>query len=120
MSTIITHSTGMITPEVIDGFQSSREARSIVHTILGRPDPDITYRPASLRKGTLTLVFATGAAAIAAEAVLVLPEVFTLSDTDVAQVAMSFVVADGDVVTALDKSTRRAWTVTIPFQEVTP
>lgn len=118
MSTIITHAGGTITPEVVNGFASSRQARSIVHTILGRPDPDITFRPAGLRKGELTLVFETGAEAAAAEAVLVVPQVFGLNDPDVPQVSMSFVVADGEIQNALDLETQRVWIVRVPFQEV--
>lgn len=120
MTTIITFSGGEITPEVVNGFEASRAARSIVHTILGRADPDITLRPAGLRKGTLTLVFATGAAAASAEAALVVPRVFTLVDPDVPNVSMAFVVADGDVETSLDMDTQIVWIVRVPFQEVTP
>ncbi|WP_157540754.1 hypothetical protein [Microbacterium sp. XT11] len=120
MSTVIVHSAGTITPKVVQGFESARAARTIVHTILGRADPDITYRPAALRSGTLTLVFANGADAAAAEAVLVMPQTFTLSDTAVPQVAMKFVVAGGDVVRTLDDGTRTVWTVKIPFREVAP
>lgn len=120
MTTTITHSSGVIAPEVVHGFQATRDARSIVHTILGREDPDITFRPASLRKGTLTLVFPTGAAASAAEAILVTGQVFTIQDSTVAEVGMSFVVADGSVTRSLDGGTRVVWTVAVPFQEVAP
>lgn len=118
MSTIITHSGGAITPTIINGFSASRPVRTLVHTILGRSDPDVTYRPAGLRKGELTLVFATGAEAAAAEAALIVPQVLTLSDPAVPEVAMSFVVADGEVGTTLDLGTRRVWIVSVPFQEV--
>lgn len=120
MSTIITYSGGKIAPEVVNGFEASRSARSLVHTILGRPDPDITFRPAGLRKGTLSLVFANGAAAASAEAALVVPRVFTLVDADVPNVGMSFVVAEGDVESALDLDTQTVWIVRVPFHEVTP
>lgn len=118
VSTGITHTGGTITPEVVNGFEASRAARTIVHTILGRSDPDITYRPAGLRKGELSLVFGTGAEAAAAEAILVTPQIFTLSDPDVPEVAMSFVVADGDITRALDLETQSVWIVGVPFQEV--
>lgn len=120
MSTIITHSTGVITPEVVNGFESSRDIRTIVHTILGRPDPDITLRPAGLQSGTLTLVFSTGAAAISAETALLFPQVLVLSDPDVPQVGMSFVVGpEGQASTrSLDLDTRKVWLVDLPFQEV--
>lgn len=118
MATVITHSAGVITPEVVDGYEATSEARTIVHTILGREDPDITLRPPGLRTGALTLVFATGAAAASAEAVLRFPQVLELSDTDAPNVAMSFVVATGDIAPKLDPETRRVWTLTVPFQEV--
>lgn len=121
VSTIITHNTGVITPEVVNGYDAAREARTIVHTILGRPDPDITLRPAGLRSGTLTLVFATGAAAASAEAALLFPQVLVLSDPDVPQVAMSFVVGpEGQASTrSLDLDTQTVWLLELPFQEVT-
>lgn len=118
MSTTITHADGAIVPAVVNGFESARPARTLVHTILGRPDPDITYRPAGLRKGELLLVFESGAESAAAEAILVSAQVFTLSDPDVPQVAMPFVVANGEVSSALDLDTQTVWVLRVPFQEV--
>lgn len=119
MASVIIHSTGTITPEAIDGFEASRRVRTIVHDILGRSDPDVTFRPAGLRAGKLTLVFADGAAAADAEATLRLTQVFTLTNPDVPQVGMSFVVADGEITMSINE-TRKSWTVEVPFQEVTP
>lgn len=119
MASTITHSTGTLTPAVVDGWQMSREARSRVHTILGRSAPDVTLRPAGMRKGTLRCVFATEAAASAAEAVFAIPQVLTFADSDRPTLAGSFVVADGDIELELDDSTRNTWIVTVPFQEVT-
>lgn len=118
MSTTITHSTGTITPTSMPEWESEAPARSIVHTILNRPDPDITKRPTGLRRGTLTLVFATGAAAYAARAILAVPQVLTLANSDVPQVGMKFVVADGDISDVYGQA--KEWTLTVPFQEVTP
>lgn len=118
MATVITHSTGVITPEVVNGFESERETRTIVHTIIGREDPDITLRPAGLRTGTLTLVFATGAQATAAEIVLSFPQLLALADPDVPEVAMSFVVPPGRLAAKLDPESRRTWLLEVPFQEV--
>lgn len=119
MSTVITYAGGTIAPEVVNGFEARRPTRTLVHTILGRPDPDITYRPAGLRTGDLSLVFATGAQAAAAEAALtVVPRVFTLTDPDVPEVAMTFVLAPGEIGTSLDLETQEVWIVSFPFQEV--
>lgn len=118
MSTTITHSGGVIAPAAMRGWSASAEVRSIVHTILGRPDPDITRRPTGLRRGTLTLVFGTGAAAYAARAVLATPQRLTLANSVVAQVAMTFVVAGGELGDVLGDAGE--WTLSVPFQEVSP
>ncbi|NYF29232.1 MULTISPECIES: hypothetical protein [unclassified Microbacterium] len=116
--TTITHASGTIVPTVVDGYEASSEARSIVHTVMGRTDPDITLRPAGMRTGTLSLVFATRAAAWAAFAILRVPQVLTLTDPDVPEVGMSFVVAGGSISMGLDDETRSVWTVSVPFHEV--
>jgi len=116
--TTITHASGTIVPAVVDGYEASIEARSIVHVILGRADPDITMRPAGLRTGTLSLVFDSRAEAWAAVAALSIPQVLTLTDADVPEVGMSFVVAGGALEPRLDDETRSVWTVAVPFQEV--
>lgn len=118
--TTITHSTGTITPEVVNGFTASREPGNIVHTVLGSSTPDVSLRPSALRAGTLELVFATAAAATAAEAVMALPQVLTITDPDVAEVGMDFVVAGGATEITLDDQTRSVWVLRVPFQEVSP
>lgn len=118
MASTISHSGGIITPAVVDGWRMSREARTRVHTILGRSEPDVTFRPAGLRKGVLRCVFATEADARAADAVFATPQVLVFGDSDRPTLAGSFVVADGDIEVELDDVTRNAWIVTVPFQEV--
>lgn len=117
--TTITHSTGVITPLVVDGYEAGREARTVVHSILGRSNPDVTLRATSLRTGELVCVFGDRAAAFAAFAALVSPQVLTIEDPDVSEVGMSFVVAEGEVAIALDDALRSKWLVTVPFVEVT-
>ena len=55
--------------------------------------------------------------AFAAEALLASKATFTLTDTDVTEVGMSF-VTDGDVTVELDDATRDAWIVSVDFQQV--
>lgn len=117
--TSITHSAGVIVPVTVDGYSASRSPRTLLHPILGRAGDDVTFRPAGLRKGTLTLVFATEATAHSAFGVLLTPQVFTLSDPDV-DIAMSFVVAEDDVRLSLDPETRTVWLIELPFREVSP
>lgn len=117
MSTIIVHSGGAITPTIVDGYKAARSPRTLVHPILGREDDDVTFRPASLRKGTLTLVFALEADAWAAVNVLATPQVLTLTDSDIS-IGMEFVVTESEIEPELDDGTRVVWTVTFPFHEV--
>ncbi|MEV4738539.1 MULTISPECIES: hypothetical protein [unclassified Microbacterium] len=115
--TTITHATGVITPTIVDGYTAARSPRTIMHPILGRDADDVTLRPASLRRGSLTLVFALEVDARAAVTALTTPQVLTLADPDVS-IGMSFVVAEDDVTLELDDETRDAWIVTTPFREV--
>ncbi|KNY06868.1 hypothetical protein [Microbacterium sp. GCS4] len=118
--TTITHSAGVITPTIVDGYRASRAARTIVHRIIGRPDPDVSYRPASLRSGQLTCVFAVEADAHAAEAVFSVPQPLTLNDTDVS-IGMTFIVPEGgSIEVELDDETRDVWLVRVDFEEVVP
>lgn len=119
MSTEIAHSGGTISPVAMSGYEPSFEVRTIVHTILGREDPDITFRPAGLRSGTLPLEFASEVDAWAAIAVFRTPQVLTLANSNVPSMNMTFVVAAGEIRPELD-TTRTRWTLYVPFQEVTP
>jgi hypothetical protein len=116
VSTTVIHAGGVISPSAMRGWDARADARSIVHTVLGRTDPDITARPTGLRKGTLTLVFTTGAEAYAARAVLAVTQPLTLSNSEIAEVAMSFVVAGGELGDVLGAA--GDWTIEVPFQEV--
>ena len=119
MASTITHTTGVITPRVVEGYQASREARTVIHDILNRSNPDVTLRAPGPRRGSLKCIFATEAEAVAAYGVLSVPQLLQLSDGTVPSVSMSFVVADGDLAVSLDPETRVVWIVDVPFVEVT-
>ena len=117
--TTITHDATTITPLTVDGYDTVRASRNIIHAIIGRPDPDVTLQPANLRTGTLRLVFATATAAFAAANLHALAGRFVLADTDIPQANMTYVLA-GSIESILDDETRTAWIVTVDYQEVTP
>lgn len=116
MGATITHSAGTIVPTSLSKWQAEAEANTIVHDILNRSEPDVTFRAVGLRRGTLTMSFASGADAYAARAVLVLPQVFALVHDVVAQVSMRFVVAGGAISDVLGEAGE--WSLTVPFVEV--
>lgn len=121
MTSTITSAGGNVTPTLIDGYQAEREARNILHEIINRSDPDVTFRAPGLRRGAFTCVFASQTDAVAAYGILSLPQSFTIADSDVPSIGMTFVVPDGETIKiALDTTTRRTWIITVPFAEVLP
>lgn len=118
MGATITHSTGEINPLAMPEWNESSEANTIMHPILGREDDDVTFRPFGMRRGTFTFVFATGAEAYAARAILRTGQRFELEHSTVPAIAMVFVVADGSLGVRLGRAGE--WWVTIPFREVKP
>lgn len=118
MGAMITHNTGSITPTALTQWSSTAEPRSVMHPILGRADDDVTFRPASLRRGVLHLVFADADAAYLAREALLVPQRLALTHTTVAVVAMTFVVAEGEVSDVLAESSQ--WSIDVPFREVLP
>jgi hypothetical protein len=115
---IITHGAETYSPAAVTGYAEDSESASIVHVILGRPDPDITQRPALLRSGTLTLVFSTEADSAEAFHGHRETGTFAIIAPDFETVEMTYVVAGGRITRRRERSGE--WIVSVPFQEVTP
>lgn len=106
-----------ITPAAIDGYQAARESGTVLHPVVGRESPDVTLAPASLRAGTLVLVFPDRDSAAVAFDAFAQPVAFTLT-TATPSFDMYFVVTD--LVRATLGSTRVEVVLEVPFQEVAP
>jgi hypothetical protein len=115
---LITAGSTTLAPDVVSELSTQRESRSNVHVVLGRPDPDITLRPASLRTGRLQMVFADEAESLTAEQLHSSGVVLALASPERPSLDMSYIVT-GRVERDQD-TTRTAWTVTVEYQEVTP
>ncbi len=116
MSTTISNGDDTLTPALVNGWEATREARTIVHDILGTNEPAVTLRPHKLRSGTLEIVVGTDAVLAAAlDGMLSAGDVLTLASTE-QPVGMAF-VASGDVKLSLD-DTRMVWLIEVDFQEV--
>ena len=119
MATTISNGTDTLTPELIDGWKPTREARTIVHAILGSNQGAVTLRPHALRSGTLAIVVGTDASLAAAiEGMLCSGDVLTLADNDQPLVGMSFVISGRVEGPRLDDDTREVWLIDADFQEV--
>jgi len=119
MSTYITAGAVTITPRLVLGYESTREAGNVLHPILGRAAPAVTYRPAQLRTGRMELLFVDEATAVAAEDALAVAESCTLASDVRASIIMTFVLS-GTLTRTLDDATRDAWTVAFDWTEVAP
>ncbi|MDR7113880.1 hypothetical protein J2X03_003782 [Microbacterium trichothecenolyticum] len=145
MTTIITHPGGTIYPTLISGYESEQDSGNIEHRIPGRPNPDYSLRPATLRAGTLSLVFRNAGtesviyvldedgyvvpigvpsstaeeASLAAADAHAAGEVLTLANAERASVLMTYILRDGGRLRRrLDPQTRSVWLVDVDFQEV--
>lgn len=118
MGASITHSAGQIIPVSMPQWFESSTANTIMHPILGREDDDATFRPFGMRRGTFTFVFSTGSAAYAARTILRTSQRFAFAHSDIPEIGMTFIVADGDL--GVEQGSAGEWTVTIPFREVKP
>ncbi|WP_419817000.1 hypothetical protein [Glaciibacter flavus] len=97
-------------------YSATYDPTTILHPQLHGASFNVTYLPVRDRAGKLTLLFATSADAWAAVALLRTAYNFTWT-SDVTGLSMTFVVAGGDLQPILS-DTRKAWTVDVPYQEV--
>lgn len=118
MATLITSGTDTITPDLVLGYDAERESGNIIHPILGSENPDVTFRPARLRTGTLELLFHDEAEAVAAVHILAIAEVCAVVSDEREAVVMTFVLA-GRLGHTLEDQTRDMWIVRVGYQEVT-
>lgn len=143
MASIITHSGGSIYPTAIENYETDSTSGNIAQPVAGRAGNDYSLRPASLRIGTLTLVFAGGtlasrefildehgyiapvdipaqngeAASAEAEAAHRQPQVFTLN-TPLSTAQMRYVVREGGRIKRTLNASTGSWRLLIDFEEV--
>lgn len=103
-------------PLVVNGWQEGATGRNIVNPIIGG-GIDVTLQEASLRQGAFELVYQDEDEAAYAFAMHQRPSTFTITDSDRASMAMTYVV-DGQISRALDDETREFWIVRVEYQEV--
>lgn len=115
----ISSGTLSFTPEMITTWGVSQDSRNVVHTIIGRTDPDITLKPSATRTGTLEMLFTSASSAETARGILANGTVFTISDSETWLNGFDFVMS-GSISTSLEDSTRNVWIITADFAEVIP
>lgn len=115
----ISDGTTTITPDLVLGpYSASQASRNVFHDILGRPDPDVSLAPASLRRGTLQALFVDEGTADAARDMLAAASIYTYVEPDSPTMGMRFAL-DGDLsVSLLTDDDSYVWTLSIPYREV--
>lgn len=110
---------GAIVPQMMLTWASDRTAGNRIHQPIGGGFPDATLWPASPRKGRLTFLFTNRADALAAELAHADVGVFTLTDDDLPELGMQYVLQEsGSISLTLDPETRRNWLLAIDFIQV--
>ncbi|CAI9386090.1 hypothetical protein [Microbacterium sp. T2.11-28] len=117
MTTITAVTSGnTTTPLAVDGYEAERESRNIIHDLLSG-NVAVTLISPRPRAGTLQLMYTAHSDAFAAFNLHAEETVFTITNPDVTNVGMSYVVRDGIGIRQDD--TRAGWIVSVDFQEVT-
>lgn len=116
MTTVFTSAAGAtIIPDALEGFESRSVSRSVVHDLLSG-DVAITQWPARAEAGTLMLVFFGREQAFAARNLLSEVTIWQMSNVEIGQIGMSFVVTDDLLLTL--SATGAAWLLEVPFQSI--
>lgn len=105
-----------VTPRLVLSYGARREAATVLHEVIGRPDPVPALRPMRTRTGGMDLFFLTYAAAAAAAALYGLGGVVLLRDTDRPGQDMYHVATTAEVVPADDEWHR--WITRVQYAEV--
>lgn len=116
MTTTIVSAAGTTTPDLVLGYETTRESRNIVHDLLDGGIAVSIY-PARPRSGTLRLFYTTEEQAQISLWLHGQPTTFSLASDDLEEIDMTYVVY-GAVEMALDEGTVVVWTVSVGYQEV--
>jgi hypothetical protein len=113
----LTRGATTLTPFDVLGWDSTREARTVLHQPIDNPVPEVTAREAAPRSGTLRLFFAEQVDAVAAEDAHALPGPWLLTDPDGGYRPMRYVVV-GPVRLSSTSDDGSRWIVEVGYQEV--
>lgn len=118
MTTTITRTSDSATtiPDLVLGYEASRESRNVVHDLIGGGIA-VTLVDPRPRSGTLELLYPLEADAAAAFDLHSVASTFTLVNDDLTGIDMTYVL-DGSLGVALDDETRAVWVVSVGYQEV--
>lgn len=117
--TTIAKAGATVTALTVLGWDTTRPARTVVHAVIGKPEPDFTLRASGPRTGTVRYLFAELADAEACESLHGdAPAPVTLTDPATPGSPMVYLVTGAVHLTADDEAGTR-WSVSVDFTEIT-
>lgn len=120
MPTTITASSGTpatTSPTLVLGYEATRDSSNKVHRLIGGGVAAVVAL-GSPRHGTLRLFYPSRASAFESANMHARPATFSLTDTDLGQIEMIYVLAEGGRATVALDENRAVWVVTVDFQEL--
>lgn len=117
MTVQILNNESLIEPVMLLEYQTEVVSNNVIHTIIGKGEPDVSLAEDMTRQGTLHLFFDTKADAWAAFYALRGISTWTLTDTDHPEIDMDFTRRDR-MVLRLDSVSRRRWIIEMDYQEI--
>jgi hypothetical protein len=117
MTMIITNGSTILTPLQVLGYKHTREYGNDIYRVINASAPEVTYDVPGLRKGTLTMLCDTLAAALAMDQLHTNSGTFALADSTFPELNMTYVPV-GECTVELDEDSHSLWIVAIGFQEV--
>lgn len=113
MTTTITYGTTSTSPYMLLGYRTTVQKPIRLHAIIGRGDPDVTLSETGTRSGTLSCFYAEEGEALAALDVLRQVGTFTLTDTDLPDIGMTFVASSLSL-----RYDQKHWVLDVTYTEV--
>lgn len=117
MPVTITHGSTTVTPDLVLGYERSSETTNVFHELAGNAAGYVSLGTESPRTGTLRMLFADRADALAAEDMHRQPGSFVLVDTELdGDLDMTY-VREGELTLQLNSS-RKTWTLEVGYREI--
>jgi hypothetical protein len=113
-----TNGAGTTTPDLVNGYEAEAASRNIFVDLLDGTVASV-LRPPRPRSGTLQLVYQSKASAWSAFALHKQQTTFSITDTDVSDIGMTYAIDGDGVQIGLDDETRSVWVVSVTYQELT-
>lgn len=118
MTTTITDGITPVIPDLWLGYSHRRRSGNLLHAVIGAPEGSASLEAAGLRSGSITFLFSVQADAFTADQLHAAGVTLTVTDDEVPDVNMTYILAEGGSVSLEQDDERAVWLLTVDYQEV--